>query len=87
MAHTMMSSEELELLDIWNEEFGGFQIECSEMVTLLEDEGGNFKEENTNENEASQDKNLKAKRGRPRMQPLQPFALSLRRNVRHKRIF
>ena len=48
---------------------------------------GNNKEENTNENESGQDKKVKAKRGRPRMKPLQPFALSLRRYVRHKSIF
>ena len=87
MPHTMMSPEELELLDIWNEEFGEFQLDCSEMATLLGDEVAYTEEENMNENESGQDKKVKAKRGTPRMKPLQPFALSIRRNVRHKSIF
>ena len=45
----MMSPEEVELLDIWNEEFEGIQLDWSEMESLLQDEGSDNKEENCND--------------------------------------
>ena len=83
----MMSPEEMEMLDIWNEEFEGIQLDWSEMESWLEDEGSDNKEENCKDSKSDQEKKVKSKRGRPRMRPLGSSELSIRRNVRHSTTF
>ena len=87
--------ETIEVLDIWNEEFGGIDIDWTGFDAFLvgNDDGDanyNLKEldkketvekETVEKETVEKEKNLKAKRGRPRLKPLKPEVLSLRRDV------
>jgi hypothetical protein len=97
--------ETIEVLDIWNEEFGGIDIDWTGFVAFLADKddgdaNNNWKElpekenfrkeivdeeiaekENDKKENVEKEKTLKAKRGRPRLKPLKPEVLSLRRDV------
>ena len=77
---TLPELQTIEAIDIWNEEFGGIDIDWSVFDALLvgKDDGD---ANNNGKQLMGKEKNLKAKRGRPRLKPLKPEALSLRRDV------
>ena len=79
---TVEELETIELLDIWNEEFGGIEINWSGLEDFFEDRKDEDGETNNHKKDVEKEKNVKAKRGRPRLKPLKPEVLSLRRDVR-----
>ena len=74
---TVEELETIEILDIWKEEFGGIEIDWSGFEDFFED-----RKDGDGETNYHKEKNVKAKRGRPRLKPLKPEVLSLRRDVR-----
>ena len=82
---TLQELHTCEVLDIWNEEFGGIDIDWTGFDAFLTskndgDADNNGKELAEKEN-TEKEKNIKAKRGRPRLKPLKPEVLTLRRDV------
>ena len=69
-------------MDIWKEEFGGIEIDWSGLEYFFEDKKDGNGETNAHKEDVEKEKNVKAKRGRPRLKPLKPEVLSLRRDVR-----
>jgi hypothetical protein len=82
---SLQELQTVEVLDIWNEEFGGIDIDWTGFDAFLV--GKNDGDANNNGKEVAEKENveiknkLKAKRGRPRLKPLKPEVLSLRRDV------
>ena len=71
----------IEILDIWNEEFGGIEIDWKELNDSIigkNNRGEKQKDQTENSEEVN---NSRPKRGRPRLKPLKPEVLSLRRDV------
>ena len=82
---TLQELQTIKVLDIWNDEFGGIDIDWTGFDAFFAgkndgDANNNVKELAEKEN-VEKEKNLKAKRGRPRLKPLKPEVLSLRRDV------
>jgi hypothetical protein len=78
---TLQELQTIQVLDIWNEEFGGIDIDWAGFNAFLTskndgDADNNGKELAEKEN-TEKEKNIKAKRGRPRLKPLKPKVLTL----------
>ena len=72
--------ETIEVLDIWNEEFAGIDIDWTGF-DANDGDANNYVKEVAKKENVEKEKNIKAKRGRPRLKPLKPEVLSLRRDV------
>ena len=87
--------ETIELLDIWNEEFGGIDIDWTGFDKFVASKNGgdandngkemiekeNFHKEKVEKENVEKENNVKAKRGRPCLKPFKPELLIRRRDV------
>ena len=77
---TVEALQTIEVLEIWNEEFAGVDIDWTGFGAFFA--VNNDGDANNNGKElVEKENNVKAKRGRPRLKPLKPEVLSLRRDV------
>ena len=77
---TLQELQTIEVLDIWNQEFGGIDIDWTGFGAFLNSKNDGDTH-NNGEELVEKENNLKAKRGRPRLKLLKPEVLSLRRDV------
>ena len=80
---TLQELETIEVLDIWNQEFGGIDIDWTGF-DANDGDANNYVKEVAKKENVEKEKNVKAKRGRPRLKPLMPEVLSLRRDVSNR---
>ena len=77
---SLQELQTIEVLEIWNEEFAGVDIDWTGFGAFFA--VNNDGDANNNGKElVEKEKNVKAKRGRPRLKPRKPEVLSLRRDV------
>ena len=79
--NTLEELDTIKVLDIWNEEFGGIDIDWTGLNALCISKNEGDAEKKDSKENAEDEKNIKPKRGRPRLKPLKPEVLNLRRDV------
>jgi hypothetical protein len=79
--NTLEELDTIKVLDIWNEEFGGIDIDWTGLNAFCISKNEGDAEKKDSKENAEDEKNIKPKRGRPRLKPLKPEVLNLRRDV------